>query len=80
MARLYKSGVQRGGALAAALVLATAACLAPRTPAPAEEADLVLRSGRVWTGDESGAYAQALAIQGSDIVWVGSDDAAAEWI
>jgi predicted amidohydrolase YtcJ len=52
----------------------TALCLAA-TPALAqtEPADLILHSGRLWTGDEARPYAQALAVRGNEIVAVGSD-------
>ncbi len=36
-------------------------------------ADLILRSGRLWTGDEARPYAQALAVRDHEIVAVGAD-------
>jgi predicted amidohydrolase YtcJ len=48
-------------------------------PAPAlaqaqvEAADIILHSGRLWTGDDANPYAEALAIRGNEIVAVGAD-------
>ncbi len=36
-------------------------------------ADLILRSGRVWTGDDAAPWAQAVAVRGERIVAVGPD-------
>ena len=36
-------------------------------------ADLILRSGRVWTGDEAQPWAEAVALRGNSIVAVGAD-------
>jgi predicted amidohydrolase YtcJ len=36
-------------------------------------ADLILRSGRVWTGDEASPWAEAVAVRGERIAAVGSD-------
>ena len=41
--------------------------------AQTEPPDLILRSGRLWTGTEAQPYAEALAIRGNEIVAVGSD-------
>jgi predicted amidohydrolase YtcJ len=43
------------------------------TGAVREPADLILQSGRVWTGEEAKPEAQALAVRGGRIVAVGSD-------
>ncbi len=46
-------------------------------PAPvvAQErpADMILHSGRVWTGEDAQPWAQAVAIRGNQIVAVGAD-------
>ena len=39
--------------------------------APIQPADLILQSGRIWTGDETRPEAQALAVRGGRIVAVG---------
>ncbi|MBT8488751.1 MAG: amidohydrolase family protein, partial [Gemmatimonadetes bacterium] len=52
-----------------ALVLATPSV----ATAQVEPADVILHSGRLWTGAQDGAYAQALAIRGNEIVAVGTD-------
>ena len=52
----------------ATLVLSPGALLAQ-----AETADLILHSGRLWTGDRAAPYAEALAVRGDRIVAVGSD-------
>ena len=57
-------------ALAAALALLTGAPAAARQQDPA---DLILRSGRVWTGDDGNPWAEAVAIREGRIVAVGSD-------
>jgi predicted amidohydrolase YtcJ len=45
-------------------------------PAPSEtpKADLVLRGGAVYTLDSARTWAEAIAIQGDEIVYVGSDE------
>ena len=44
----------------------------------AADAGLVLRNGRLWTGDPQNPWAEALAIEGNKIVEVGSNDAIAK--
>lgn len=58
--------------LLAALFLA-ASLDAQVVDAQVEPADLILRSGRLWTGDDARPYAEALAIRENEIVAVGSD-------
>ena len=74
---LYDSRVRRAASLlaAAGVALATFAC----TPAgdAQEAADLVLRGGRVVTVDPAVPEAEAVAIRGDRIVFVGSDSEAA---
>ena len=41
--------------------------------APVQPADLILQSGRIWTGEETRPEAQALAVRGGRIVAVGRD-------
>ncbi len=47
--------------------------------AQAAGADLILRSGRVWTGDEATPWVEGIAILGDEIVAVGSDDEVLEF-
>lgn len=49
-------------------------------PAPALAADLVIRNARVYTVDPNKPLADALAIQGQRIVWVGTDADAPQYI
>src|SRR5580704_19486136 len=44
----------------------------------AADADLVLRNGRLWTGDPQHPWAEALAIEGNRIVEVGTTTAIAK--
>ena len=55
----------------ASLAFAVAACGTPRPPAPAgKSADVIIMNGRVYTGDEQGTIAQAVAIAGNTILGV----------
>jgi predicted amidohydrolase YtcJ len=54
--------------IALSIVLLTAAAAARAQPA-----DMVLHSGRIWTGDAERPYVAALAIRGNEIAAVGSD-------
>jgi hypothetical protein len=58
---------------------ALAACAAAGAAA-APPADLVLTGGAVYTVDAARSWAEAVAIRGGRIAWVGSDDGAAAWI
>lgn len=59
-------------ALASCLFAATLSCATgPASPPPA---DVVLRSGRVFTGDEARPWVSALALRGDRIAAVGADD------
>lgn len=53
-----------------------AACSSPPAPTPATgtPADLLILNGRVYTGDEPGTVAEAVAIAGSAILRVGTND------
>jgi len=62
-----------------AILLVLGACAPPGETA-ADPASLVLRSGRVWTGVDDEPYAQAVAIRGSEIVGVGTDEEIAAFI
>ena len=55
----------------AALMLAAPAMASAQ--AQAEPADVILHSGRLWTGVDGAPYAQALAVRGNEIVAVGMD-------
>jgi predicted amidohydrolase YtcJ len=52
----------------------------PPPPARPAQADLVLRGGLVYTVDPGRQRAQALAVRGDEIVFVGGDDEAAAYI
>jgi predicted amidohydrolase YtcJ len=56
-----------------ALAAFLAACSPPRLNA--QDADLIVRNARVWTGDSARPRAQALAVRGERLVAVGSDAA-----
>ncbi len=60
-------------ALLAALVLAAASPVPP-------PADLVIRGGAVYTVDDARSWAQAVAVSGKKIVFVGTDAGAKAWI
>jgi len=57
-----------------ALLAAGAACGCAGAP----DADLLIRRARVWTADAARPWAEAVAVRGEKIVWVGSDAEAAE--
>jgi predicted amidohydrolase YtcJ len=78
--------MRRTAPLAAATALALAACspgtrvgatstpsAGPRAAAPAREADMVLRGGKVFVADSAGTMAQALAVRDGNVVAVGTD-------
>ena len=55
-------------------VLLLLLCLAPGcSRPPAEIADLVVRNARIYTVDEAQPWAQAVAVKGERILWVGLD-------
>ena len=72
-APLGRLGVHRGRVLPLVLLLLTLPLAAPPTAAQEEPADLILHSGRLWTGVDAAPYAEALAVRGSEIVRVGDD-------
>jgi predicted amidohydrolase YtcJ len=57
----------------ASLVILLALLAAPVACQERAPADLILRSGRVWTGDDVRPWAEAVAVRGNTIVAVGSD-------
>jgi len=60
----------------AAIMLSISGCSTPTgrsNPDPVAEADLVLRGGAVYTVDAARSWAEAVAIRGAEIVYVGSD-------
>jgi predicted amidohydrolase YtcJ len=71
-AKRFRDGA---GALVAAGCLVVAAC----TSRPAEPADLLIRHARVYTADAARPWAEAIAIRGERIAWVGDDPDAASW-
>jgi predicted amidohydrolase YtcJ len=60
-------------AVLAALLLSPLAARAP------EPADLLLTGGKVWTAEAGQPLAQAVAVRGGRVVFVGSDAEAARW-
>lgn len=63
-----------------ALLLCLAIGCSPKTTPSADAADFVLRNARVYTVDASLPWAQAVAIRGDRIAWVGDDKDAARYI
>jgi predicted amidohydrolase YtcJ len=57
-------------------VFAAALCGALATPAvplPAQDADLIVRNARIWTGDSTRPRAEALAVRGERLIAVGTN-------
>ena len=50
-----------------------AAVLCAAAPLAAQEADLILRGARIWTGDSTRGFAQAVAIRGDRFLAVGTN-------
>ncbi len=61
----------------AALILGAIGSFSAIAPLPAQDADIIFRGGRIWTGDSTQRFAQALAIRGDRIIAVGSNAAMA---
>ncbi len=59
------------------LPLFATALVAGSAHLPAQEADLILRNGRFWTGDSTQRFAQAVAIRGDRFIAVGTNAAMA---
>lgn len=53
-------------------LLVLAAALLASVPAAAQDADLILTGGRIWTGDAARPYAEALAIRNGRLLAVGT--------
>lgn len=69
--------------LPAPLALFTLACfvlICPLSAFPGNDADLVFRSGAVYTVDERRSWAEAVAVDSGKIIYVGDDVGAAEHI
>ena len=62
------------------LAVGSSACLMLASAAQAQEADLVLRNGAVWTVDDSNPRAEAIASLRDQIVYVGPDSGVEEYI
>ena len=62
------SFVKRPSVLAALFLLIAGAAQGQQDPA-----DMILHSGRIWTGDAASPWAEAVAIRGAEIVAVGAD-------
>ena len=67
----------RRAVLGVLLAILAAGAAPPERPEPAE---LVFRHGAVYTVDATRSWAQAVAVAGGRIVWVGQDADAARWI
>jgi adenine deaminase len=57
--------------------LAAVVCLWAARAAGAQDADLIVRNARIWTGDSVRPYAEAVAIRGDRFVAVGTAAAVA---
>ena len=66
--------------LAVSLLAACSNDEPPTTAAVADRADLVIRSARIWTGENDKPWASALAVRGNRIIAVGSDSLVAELV
>jgi predicted amidohydrolase YtcJ len=66
----------------ALVTVALVACADDKTPAPVQaiDADLVIRSANIWTGDRDTPRASAIAVRGNRIVAVGDDAAVANMV
>jgi len=69
----------RRAALACVLMLLAAASGAPLTAADGPPADLILTATRVWTADAKAPWAEAVAMRGDRIVYVGDAPGALAW-
>src|ERR1700682_2494374 len=67
----------RVGGMSVLLLVTLGALPADRVLAPA---DMVIRHARVYTVDEKRVWAEAVALRGDRIAWVGSDADAAAYI
>ena len=67
---------------AAAIAIALAACSPTEDPPtePGTIADTVLINGTIYTVDASGTWAEAIAIRGGDILYVGEDAGARDYV
>jgi predicted amidohydrolase YtcJ len=75
----FATGLAR--AVAAAALLALTSCGIPAAEAPGPSpAELVLRGGAVYTVDAARSWAEAVAVRGDRIVFVGTDADAETWI
>jgi len=63
-----------------ACAIASVACASPQGGKDRQTADLVLTGGRIYTVDEAHPWAEALAIRGHDIVYVGDDEGARPFV
>src|SRR5688572_33066971 len=55
------------------LILAALLIAAPVAPLLAQEADLIVRNARIWTGDSTRRFAEALAVRGERLIAVGTN-------
>ena len=55
-------------------------CSKPEVPEPVSGADILLTNGRLYTADADGSWAEAVAIEGGRISFVGSATAASEYV
>lgn len=72
-------GVLCAGSLTVFALLSACAPAALRAPAQ-RPADLVVRGARIYTVDTLGPWAEALAVRGGRLVFLGADSTAGAWI
>ncbi len=80
--RIFGSLLSEGCAasIVLAMTLGLVGCARDPRGSEGEVADLVLRGGKVATVDESDSIAEAVAVSGERIVFVGSNESAEAWI
>lgn len=66
--------------ISSSLLLAVIVLTACQPVMPAEKADVVLTNGYIYTVDAKGSVAEAMAVSGDAIVYVGSNKGAQVWI
>ena len=59
--------------IATALSLAACCAICSARPVAAQEADLIVRNARIWTGDPALPRAQAIAVRGERLIAVGTN-------
>src|ERR1044071_1585807 len=62
--------------VASACILLVVGCSKPPAPAEPKAGTLAVVNARIWTGDDSQPWAQALVIDGATLALVGTDEEA----